>query len=458
MTEPLIALVAVLCVVVLITQRGLLTPLALSTAQLGLICIGYIKLDELEGGNLSVLYLSGVGLFACGYVIVANTCSNPSRNRSYPNQARMRCSQLCCLRRGSEIRLLAGCVMALTLYHFAAGGIPLLSSELETTRFNFTASGMFGVPGRMFLYGLPFAVILVSVARQRKMASISGFYLVFTWVFYLGASVAAGFKGGIANCVFLYILVQAISGQTLSLRRFLLSWRVSLLALSAGSAITVGMLYQTSQGVGVWEFANNHLWRRVTIGSAEAGHAAITGFGVDGQAGEYLMGDCAYFLRTYFPFAPIALDRGLPLDKLVSSHFYHTPVSSSAFIVPVTVGAFAELSVNFGREGALLGMLLIGTSMAFILRKAQIAETPIHCGIYSFILYMLQVYVTNGNLVYTTLNTVIITVFLFAVYSLGSVFIAPKRRSDDIREASKSSNRQVTVSLEDTKEALCDLH
>ena len=179
------------------------------------------------------------------------------------------------------------------------------------------------------------------------------------------------------------------------------------------------MLYETSRGINSWEFASNHIWKRITTGSAEAGHTAMTRFGYTGQAGYYLGRDFTYLMQKYSPFAPAQQDLDLPLDKLVSVKVYNTPVSSNAFIVPVTVGAFAELVVNFGDFGALLGMVLIGVSIGAIFSAARNTDSVLACSVYGFALYMLQIYITNGNLAYTVFNTALVAGFLLILY-IGS--------------------------------------
>ena len=84
----------------------------------------------------------------------------------------------------------------------------------------------------------------------------------------------------------------------------------------------------------------------------------------------------------------------------------------------MTVGAFPELVANVGAPLAALAMFLVGILLSYLVRQAQTCASVIKSTGAAFAVYMFQIYVPNGNLMYTVINLALMSallMFLFAV-------------------------------------------
>ena len=311
--------------------------------------------------------------------------------------------------------LFVSVVVVLTFYHFFVAGIPLLSDDVETARFDFTSSGMLGIPGRMFLFGLPFAVFLVSLASARRLAPISRKLMYLVWSSYASASLLGGFKGGLVSVLTTMLLVRAVSGRPLSLRRVVVGWRVAVIVGALVYCALISFRYRSLGLTGPGDVLP-YLASRATVSAAAPGYLVFTRFGLDGSGGEQFAQDADYFLHRYLPFMPPNSDLILPFDKTVSAALYHTPISKDSFIVPVTIGAFPELVANVGVVGAMLGMFLVGMVLSYLTLGAQRCATAFRSGLFALAVHLVQIYVLNGNLVYTCLNFLLVGALLLLLY------------------------------------------
>src|SRR5439155_18948606 len=108
-------------------------------------------------------------------------------------------------------------VVAGTLAHFAVGGIPLLSSNVEIARLDVTASGLLGIPGRIYLFGIPLA--LAACLRGERIGSRAAFstwqsrLLLATFVI---SRILSGFKSGLLEVVVITLLIYVASGHSMN--------------------------------------------------------------------------------------------------------------------------------------------------------------------------------------------------------------------------------------------------
>jgi hypothetical protein len=309
-------------------------------------------------------------------------------------------------------------VVILTFYHFFVSGVPLFSEDVETARFDFTSSGLFGIPGRMFLFGLPFTVLLVSIAAVRKLVPVSRELLYFVWVSYIATGLLGGFKSGLVAVLTIMLLARSVVGRPLSLRRAVVGWRVFVIV---GALIYCGLIAFRYRSLGLTSPGDvmPYLAERATTSAAAPGYLVFSRYGTDGTGGAHYAQDATYFLGKYLPF--IFPDDGitLPFDKTVSAALYNTPISGKAFIVPVTVGAFPELVSNVGVGAAMTGMFLVGAFISYFLSRAQRSAGAFQSALLALTVNRLQIYVLNGNLVYTCLNLVLIGLLLFGLYAVS---------------------------------------
>jgi hypothetical protein len=95
---------------------------------------------------------------------------------------------------------------------------------------------------------------------------------------------------------------------------------------------------------------------------------------------------------------------------------YQVPLSEDSFIVPVTIGAFPELCVNFGVAGAMAAMSIAGLLFSYLFVRSQTCSNVLGTAVYAFGLQMMQVYIGNGGLMYALFNFVLMSILLACIY------------------------------------------
>jgi hypothetical protein len=218
------------------------------------------------------------------------------------------------------------------------------------------------------------------------------------------------------NVLVTALLVAAVAGRPITMKRILLG-RYGLLVLFAiafGAAISF-----TYESVGVNSAGDSliYLGYRTTVIAAIPGYEALDDLGTKGSYGSYYWHDGQYFIAKYFPFLGSRGDDDLTLEKSVSALISGTPSTGDEFLSPVTLGAFPELIVNVGLLGAVVMMLFVGAVFSYLLLSAQHTGSALSAAVLTFTLLMTQTYVLNGNLMYATLNCVLMNALLLALFA-----------------------------------------
>ncbi len=300
-----------------------------------------------------------------------------------------------------------------TIYHYSVVGIPIFSSNVEIERFEFTNSGLFGLPGRVILFGIPIYYIIVNGFRKfsnipyhliKKPIYLSFGLLVFT-------RLAAGFKGAIVEIILITFFCNITSLQNFNLFKLLRRYSLSIF-FAVAFAFGVARLYKTialNYTSGVQYFIE----RLTTI-------AALPGYRViQGKISNYttysnsLLNDLNYYLPKYF--LGIYQSDVFPFVKIVSSSIYGTPLQADSFIVPVTIGALATLYYDFGAYSFLFSFIL-GVLFAKSELKAKYSQSILQYSIALISMVCIHHYMIRGDLIYNLLNWSIMSTFVFGVY------------------------------------------
>jgi len=406
-----ILLILLIPIVTLCLESARLTPLVVTSLYLTPILFGYAELDARNDTHTSLLYCAAASCFIVGYLthekfrhrrraLIASSDRLHSPSRTAPG-----------------LRLFGWIVVMLTAYHFVVAGVPLFSADIETSRFDFTSSGLLGIPGRMFLFGLPFTVLLVTVASGGKLLQVSRAFVIFAWCAYAAANLLGGFKGGLVSVLTTMLLARSITSRPLSLRRMVVGWRIVVIVIALLYGGVISLRYR-SLGLNSPADVVPYLAARATVSAAEPGYLVFARFGTDGTGGELFTQDTKYFLTKYLPFLPLEQSVAFPFEKTISAALSRTPISSTAFIVPVTIGAFPELVANLGIGIALSGMFLIGVVLSHLVSRAQRCTTALKGALFALAVYFLQIYILNGDLVYSFLNLSLMGVLLLLLYGV----------------------------------------
>lgn len=431
-----VALILLLPLATIWWESAKLTPLVVTSVSLTPVLLGYAELDASNGTNTALMYCAAVSFLVAGHVLHQGW-GRLRRPAAVPGVNRLP-------RRSTPGVICFSCVViVLTFYHFFAAGVPLLSEDVETARFDFTSSGLLGIPGRMFLFGLPFTVLLVSSSAFRKLMPVSRKLLYAVWISYIATSLLGGFKGGLVAVLTIMLLARSVVSRPLSLRRALVGWRVLVIV---GALLYCGLISFRYRSLGLTSPGDviPYLAARATTSAAAPGYLVFSRYGTDGTGGDHYAQDASYFLRKYLPF--IFPDNGvtLPFDKTVSAALYRTPISSRSFIVPVTVGAFPEMVSNVGVGFAMAGMFLVGVFISYFVTRAQLSGGAFQSALFALTVNLLQIYILNGNLVYTCFNLVLVGLFLFGLYSVCHIpwVLSPEVSTVEFRRAFSKSRNQ----------------
>jgi hypothetical protein len=394
---------------ILVVESSKLTPIVITSALLSLSLLGYVVLDVLNSSAFAALWAVGMVSFVAGYYLHRFYAEAGAKTEALEAKAASD-------RQSSPgLTLFVVIITGLAAYHLVMVGIPIFTDNVEVSRFDFTSSGLFGVPGRMYLFGLPFAVLLVSIGAGRKLLPVSRRLLVATWGAYIVANLLGGFKGGMVNVLVTALLVATVAGRPITVKRVLLD-RYGLLVLFAiafGAAISF-----TYESVGVNSAGDSllYLGSRTTVIAATPGYEALDQFGTEGSYGSYYWHDARYFISKYLPFLGSSSDDALTLEKSVSSLISGTPSTGDEFLSPVTLGAFPELIVNVGILGAIAIMSCVGAGFSYLLLSAQHTHSALSAAVLAFVLQMTQIYVLNGNLMYAAINCALMSALLVATF------------------------------------------
>ncbi len=301
------------------------------------------------------------------------------------------------------------------IWHFSIAGLPVLSSSVEVTRFDFTSSGLFGIPGRMVLFGTEISWIFISAfLTSRGVPWRSSTVWRWSTALLVGSSLVAGFKGGLAgtaltmSCTFFMFNKSSFSFAYVAKKFWWVIVSVIIYFFAIGSTYTT----YKSRDLSLFE----QLLERANTGSAEAGVIVLDGnfpkVGVN-----FFELDWSYFATKYFG----GLTDGMfTFEQLISSTLYRTPLDSGYFVVPVTVGALPYLVAAFGPALALLSLFSLGVLMKKLLTSDftnPYAMTAAAVG-----LLMCLDFLSKGSLVYTVLNHLAVIGVLLAVVFVSHFF------------------------------------
>jgi hypothetical protein len=384
-------------------SRLRLTASVVTAAALGQVLIGFLILDELHGTAEWIPIFMSIAVFLGAYAFFETTQSEPRDHTPADRTVEAR------------LAIFGIVVLGLVAYHFLVGGIPLFSSNVEVDRFDFTGSGLFGLPGRMFLFGLPFLVMLATAFAVRHESSLGRVIVAVAWVAYAIAQILAGFKGSLLIVLIVFFLVRASSGRPVHVARLLSPRFVGLGIAAAAIALVIALQYRSLQ-LSNPAAAAAYLIDRVTVIAASPGYVAMTEF--DNNAKPYVIGDTIYLIQKYTGLH-ISDHPTYPLELIVSARQSNQPLDNSVFLAPSTVGAFPGWFVDIGWLPSLFVMGVLGGGMALASAHAIRTRSTFLAAASTFWVYVLYLYVVNGSPIYWLVNGLAMSVAFAAVWVLA---------------------------------------
>ncbi|MGH2905858.1 MAG: hypothetical protein ACRDKI_03710 [Solirubrobacterales bacterium] len=295
----------------------------------------------------------------------------------------------------------------LASYHFVKAGVPFLSGSLDRDRFDFTSSGLFGIPGRMYLYGTTFVWAFAcanATAREIKWRRYKP-WLVST-VFLFGTTLLSGFKGALLSLAITVVGVFVIvTGANVRFGEMLRKyWWLAGVPVAYFFFVATLYKYYTYSSAPLWQ----QLLDRATIVGAAPAQLLLEGRGSLHFAST-LPGDFQYFLIKYTGGTPT----GVPLDRAVSAQMINVDAQSAAWTPPVTLSGFAEISYYYTIVAGYLAMLLSGAWLAHcdFGRVKSVAQLTFR----AIVVLTMYDWLLKGELAYNVLNSLAVAGMLAAV-------------------------------------------
>jgi hypothetical protein len=318
-------------------------------------------------------------------------------------------------------------------YHLIKSGIPILSANVERQRFDFTSSGFFGIPGRMYLFGTEFAWVLACVdacARKIKWSESK------TWriasAFYFGHALLSGFKGTLLSHMVLVIGVYVALVQP-ELRIYQLIRRYWWAALTGfGYFIFVATRYTTYQQTGS-SLGSQLLDRATTVGALPG--QLVLDRRLIAIPSNGLLNDWHVTLLKY---SGQSIDGLYTVQRLVSAQILGESPASALWAPPVTVGGFPELTLSMTISAALLAMVIAGAICGFM-ETSRTRSPWVRTG--QLIVYVaICRWMLKGDLVYDVINYTVVAIILAVVGMVGGMVSerttdAPSKPVEDELEA-----------------------
>lgn len=372
--------------------------------------LGYVAvLDYYGPAYHSYFVLLVPVLFAFGTVLNFGRASSNLRDR---------------LAQQDELRGFAavvGMLALLAVYHFALVGIPLFQSDAEIARFQTLGqSGLFGLPSRAVLFGIP-AMALVTIIRRevlgRRLVTCSLSLYIITQVF-------LGFKSGILNVVAVVcagLLIQKVAKGRYTFKRYV---------PAIVAALFLGFLYVLQVASRYAGLANStgtsYLWRRLTfIGSEPTWYANMFGLQLTNGRPVYIH-DALYFAQKYFK---VGTGVQFGYDSLVSSLVTHTPISETAFLVPVTVGAGSYLALSCNLIVGTLILIGIGALYSRLVQKCRTTTSIFSTIIPCVVILATPDFLLKGIGMYLLINNFLIAFVIIVVFRLSILWRSTTLRS-----------------------------
>lgn len=337
------------------------------------------------------------------------------------------------------LSVLAASTVVLVAVHFAVGGVPLFSSDVETIRFQLANSGFFGVPSRAYLFGLPILVLAyASLPRLSRRDRVVFLLLVTTFVV---SRLLGGLKSGLWEVTLVVLLAHIVHiGAVPPVLSRPVVRRALLVVIAVLFAAYLGTQYSTVQ-VRSMRGAADYLAARLTVGTVGAGEYAVEGHALD-RDGSRLGGDFLYYLDRYSSGLPRRLGLFVPprfdTSRLISTGSQGLPPDTLAYVSPVAPGLAPSLFLDWAWLGVIVGMAAAGYVLRWLQWRA-IVTTGMSAGVWAAGALILMYIITNGTAGYYVVNFVVVTLaYVVAQAALSGVVVSRRASASDRMAGSQS--------------------
>lgn len=392
-------------IITIVIHRGFLYPITFAYRVMLGIYIGLVIYDPY--GKTSSIYLVSLIIFLAGYMLqkLINATMKKKKKYIYNVDKIEKFNE----KTDKILEVFSFFIVGFIIYHFLVGGIPIFSSNLEVNRFNFTNSGLFGIPARMYQFGIQFLIIYASVYYEKRKTNKIKRLVIMLWIVMIISRILAGFKSGLVEVATLYFFVSVFINKPINIVHifFKFKYLIIVLGIIIFAFYTV-MNYETMKGLRFEEYIYYFL-ERLTVIPAIPGWLVLSNSVNYYSENLFIINDILYFISKYTSIGNYKYTL-FPLDKIVSSQIYGTTLSHSNFIVPVTVGGFAQLYIDF-KLLALVIFFIFGQIYCLMLDKSRDrGKSVLRRSSYGFGIIFLTEFITKGGLGYLIVNYIFLMI------------------------------------------------
>lgn len=311
-------------------------------------------------------------------------------------------------------------IVLFIIYHYAAAGIPALSSNVALARFDNTSSGLFGIPGRMVLFGKTYLLFYsyYFFSRRNKI----GKYKEYSTYFYIALAINiiiaffSGSKGSILNLWTLIVYFFAFGINNYNIRKFFNRKIVSVLIIIAILGFSYFAFFFRKYNN---QFSNMNMYdyigKRMTSIMTDASSFLLNN---KGDIHITYLDDFIFYLQKYFHFVIPGCYNIQSLEVYCSNSVNHiTFTGPYSFSVPVTIGAIPEFIYHFS-FASIIAISILGWFYGYLYKKLKKASKPFNYSHYCFLLVFTIDFLTKGNLAYHVINGVLFYIIMVALYKV----------------------------------------
>jgi len=395
--------------IILIKWRGI-SFIEISLGFLTFQAIGVMSLSQ-KSNDQATSYLFGIGIivFVLG-VVLYETLAKPKyflNNRNNPVKIPQK----------TEHFYIFLIILLISMYHFYAGGITLLSSDIDVERFDTTRSGLFGIPTRVVQYTFPIFIIWTTlcyfqvrkkVFYYQQIFRISWLALSIFWIF-------LGFKGSLLNIIILWAIIEFYDGQRqwkLSLKKY------SKLSIGVFVGLTMAILI-TAQYQTVKQTASYFIERITEVAGKPFIFTVNTYTQETGTGFQHIANDLLYVGSVF----GITKEPYFTTTKLISAMMWNRSLDS--FNPPITITAFGQLYLVGGISGIIIGGLLLGLLSGLLRNKFYYVQSLQKKTLLITFQWLIFQFITKGNLFYLILNIAVGWILFLIIKYLAKYVLAP---------------------------------
>lgn len=383
----------------------------------------------LESMQASGLYALGImSLFAGMFLTQFGTRSKrPALAPSQPTSALIDPANTT-RRIGTAPYLTALLIFLIATYHVIAAGPALFAEDILVARFQHGETGFFGIPGRMYQFGVYLAFFILVAAHLRSRTTTSKRLAYTGGVALLIFLVLAGNKGNalqfIAALTVVSPMLVAMGGHG-RIRRGLPAWAYFVLgAMALAVFLAIASIQVEASNASMYADPVEALWKRITEVSGVAFSVVVyqvapsEGFGF----GAYFINDVRYLfsklLGTGDAYATI---------QIASSYVTGRDLDSGLFLVPVTITAIGYGYLELGVLGVMVIPYLLGLTMKLLAAHATKAPTPFGAGAAMYMQLVMFWVITKGGVGYFLINVLATLLVAYLLYRTLRIRVTNRR-------------------------------